>query len=110
MAAALSGGAVIAQWSTTTSHPITPPDVPHPAGTIIATPERISELTKTLLARTRGSIKEISDINLEARVLSFNAQIEASRGGGKRPRLLHRGAGDGDVFRTYPKGGDKAAG
>jgi hypothetical protein len=48
---------------------------------VIATPERISELTKTLLARIRGSIKEISDINLQARVLSINAQIEAARAG-----------------------------
>jgi hypothetical protein len=49
--------------------------------TVIATPERISELTKTLLARIRGSIKEISEINLQARVLSINAQIEAARAG-----------------------------
>jgi hypothetical protein len=48
---------------------------------ITATPERISELTKTLLARIRGSIKEISEINLQARVLSINAQIEAARAG-----------------------------
>jgi hypothetical protein len=53
-----------------------------PAGTnISATPERISELTATLLARIRGSIKEISEINLQARVLSINAQIEAARAG-----------------------------
>jgi len=48
---------------------------------IVATPERISELTKILLARIRGSIKEISEINLQARVLSINAQIEAARAG-----------------------------
>ncbi len=48
---------------------------------VTATPERISELTVTLLARIRGSIKEISDINLQARVLAINAQIEASRAG-----------------------------
>src|SRR5687768_2319638 len=48
---------------------------------ITATPERISELTATLLARIRGSIKEISEINLQARVLSINAQIEAARAG-----------------------------
>jgi hypothetical protein len=51
------------------------------ADSIVATPERISELTKTLLARIRGSIKEISEINLQARVLSINAQIEAARAG-----------------------------
>ncbi len=58
--------------------------IPNSAATpaaIIATPERISELTKTLLARIRGSIKEISEINLQARVLSINAQIEAARAG-----------------------------
>jgi hypothetical protein len=52
-----------------------------PPTAVTATPERISELTKTLLARIRGSIKEISDINLQARVLSINAQIEAARAG-----------------------------
>lgn len=49
--------------------------------TLTATPERISELAETLLARIRGSIKEISDINLQARVLAINAQIEAGRAG-----------------------------
>lgn len=48
---------------------------------VTATPERISELSDTLLSRIRGSIKEISEINLQARVLSINAQIEASRAG-----------------------------
>lgn len=48
---------------------------------VAATPERISELADTLHARIRGSIKEISEINLQARVLSINAQIEASRAG-----------------------------
>lgn len=46
-----------------------------------ASPERISELADTLHARIRGSIKEIAEINLQARVLSINAQIEASRAG-----------------------------
>src|SRR4051812_23800713 len=59
---------------------MTPADPTKVSG-IIATPERISELTKTLLARIRGSIKEISEINLQARVLSINAQIEAARAG-----------------------------
>jgi hypothetical protein len=57
------------------------PPNPEATAAITATPERISELTTTLLARIRGSIKEISDINLQARVLSINAQIEASRAG-----------------------------
>jgi hypothetical protein len=46
-----------------------------------STPERISALADTLLSRIRGSIKEISEITLKARVLSINAQIEASRAG-----------------------------
>ncbi len=54
---------------------------PSASAQITATPERISELTTTLLARIRGSIKEISEINLQARVLSINAQIEAARAG-----------------------------
>ena len=58
-----------------------PPPPPAATPAVTATPERISELTSTLLARIRGSIKEISEINLQARVLSINAQIEASRAG-----------------------------
>src|SRR5882724_7104790 len=54
---------------------------PGVASNIIATPARISELAKTLLTRIRESIKEIGDINLQARVLSINAQIEAARAG-----------------------------
>lgn len=46
-----------------------------------ATPERIRELAETLLTRIRGSIKSIGEINLQARVLSMNAQIEAARAG-----------------------------
>lgn len=45
------------------------------------TPERISELAGTVLARIRESIKEIGEINLQARILAFNAQLEASRAG-----------------------------
>jgi hypothetical protein len=48
---------------------------------IIATPERISALTNTLHERIRGSIRDIAEINLQARVLSINAQIEAARAG-----------------------------
>ncbi len=51
------------------------------SATATSTPERISALADTLLSRIRGSIKEISEINLKARVLSINAQIEASRAG-----------------------------
>jgi hypothetical protein len=48
---------------------------------VIATPERISALTATLHERIRGSIHDIAEINLQARVLSINAQIEAARAG-----------------------------
>jgi hypothetical protein len=48
---------------------------------VSATPQRISELADTLHARIRGSIKEIAEINLQARVLSINAQVEAARAG-----------------------------
>lgn len=46
-----------------------------------ATPERIRELADLLRTRIGGSIKEISAINLQARVLAINAQIEAARAG-----------------------------
>jgi len=49
--------------------------------TLTATPERISQLADTLLARIRGSIKETGEINLQTRILSINAQIEAGRAG-----------------------------
>lgn len=58
----------------------TPPTVETTASSA-ATPERISALASTLRGRIRGSIQEISDINLQARVLSINAQIEAGRAG-----------------------------
>jgi hypothetical protein len=58
-----------------------PSDPAVTTASVTATPERISELSDTLLSRIRGSIKEISEINLQARVLSINAQIEASRAG-----------------------------
>lgn len=46
-----------------------------------ATPERISELADLLLTRIQRSIAEIGSINLQARLLSINAQIEAGRAG-----------------------------
>jgi Methyl-accepting chemotaxis protein (MCP) signalling domain len=55
-------------------------DLP-PTAANTSTPERISALADTLLERIRGSIDEISEINLKARVLSINALIEASRAG-----------------------------
>ena len=57
---------------------------PHPDSEttlITATPERIRALADTLLEKIRVSIKEIADINLQARVLAINAQIEAARAG-----------------------------
>ena len=54
---------------------------PSKSPSALSTPERISALADTLLNRIRGSISEISEINLKTRVLSINAQIEASRAG-----------------------------
>ncbi|HKB91496.1 MAG TPA: methyl-accepting chemotaxis protein [Opitutaceae bacterium] len=45
------------------------------------TPEHISELAGTVLARIQDSINEIGEINLQARILSFNAELEAARAG-----------------------------
>lgn len=47
----------------------------------VATPERISALAEELRSRIRDSVHDISEINLQARVLAINAQIEASRAG-----------------------------
>lgn len=52
-----------------------------PTSAVTATPERISQLADTLHTRIKSSIKEIAEINLQARVLSINAQIEAARAG-----------------------------
>lgn len=51
------------------------------AALVTATPERIRVLSDTLLQKIRVSIKEIAEINLQARVLAINAQIEAARAG-----------------------------
>ena len=51
------------------------------AALVTATPERIRVLSDTLLEKIRVSIKEIAEINLQARVLAINAQIEAARAG-----------------------------
>lgn len=45
------------------------------------TPERIRELTTELQCRIGGCGGEIADINLQTRLLSMNAQIEAARAG-----------------------------
>lgn len=44
-------------------------------------PERINDLAHTVLVKLNSSIKEINDINLQTRVLSFNSQIQAARVG-----------------------------
>lgn len=46
-----------------------------------ASPERIQQLSTAVLGQIRASITEISAINLQTRILSMNAQIEASRAG-----------------------------
>lgn len=58
-----------------------PDQFPSSTSQVSASPERISKLADILHARIRGSIKEIAEINVQARLLSFNAQIEASRAG-----------------------------
>jgi hypothetical protein len=46
-----------------------------------ASPERISQLADALLTRIQQSVADIEEINLQARLLSVNAQIEARRAG-----------------------------
>ena len=46
-----------------------------------ASPERIHELASTLSTRLDTALKEIQTINLQTKLLSFNAQIEAARAG-----------------------------
>lgn len=55
---------------------------PAPAGGATAcTPERISQLSTDLARCIAASGNEIEQINLQTRLLSFNAQIEAARAG-----------------------------
>lgn len=51
------------------------------AGTTTSTPERISHLSTELARCIAASGSEIEQINLQTRLLSFNAQIEAARAG-----------------------------
>lgn len=46
-----------------------------------SSPERISHLSESLASSFDSSLKEISKINLQSRLLSFNAQVEAARAG-----------------------------
>lgn len=60
------------------------PAQPEPAavpGTRGSTPERISQLSHDLAKCIAASGSEIEQINLQTRLLSFNAQIEAARAG-----------------------------
>ncbi len=45
------------------------------------TPERISSLSDSISVKINRSLKSIEEINLQVRVLSFNAKIEAARAG-----------------------------
>jgi hypothetical protein len=51
------------------------------AGGSLSTPERISSLSSELARCIAASGNEIEQINLQTRLLSFNAQIEAARAG-----------------------------
>lgn len=57
------------------------PTMPLQAHAVAATPERISELADLLQTRIRSAVAEIERINLQTRLLAFNAQIEAARAG-----------------------------
>ena len=46
-----------------------------------ATPERIRELSENIRSKLTKTVKEIDAINLQIRLLSVNAQIEAARAG-----------------------------
>jgi len=53
----------------------------HKEDTTTVKPERINELAQTILKRLESSMKEIDSINLQTRLLSINAQVEAARAG-----------------------------
>src|SRR5690606_5400730 len=46
-----------------------------------ASPERISALSRSLARSFDTALREIDTINLQTRLLSFNAQVEAARAG-----------------------------
>lgn len=46
-----------------------------------ASPERIRGLSRSLAKNFDGALREIDSINLQTRLLSFNAQVEAARAG-----------------------------
>jgi hypothetical protein len=51
------------------------------SGNANVTPERINALAEQMREKMRASLKEIDDINMQVRLLSFNAQVEAARAG-----------------------------
>ncbi|EDY82940.1 hypothetical protein VDG1235_2563 [Verrucomicrobiia bacterium DG1235] len=53
----------------------------HESPTKTASPERIRSLSRSLAQNFDGALKEIDTINLQTRLLSFNAQVEAARAG-----------------------------
>jgi hypothetical protein len=69
-----------AQFETHASEPAVRSDQPAVAGSQ-STPERISQLSTDLARCIAASGSEIEQINLQTRLLSFNAQIEAARAG-----------------------------
>jgi hypothetical protein len=52
-------------------------EAPKAAASQDASPERIHELARTLTTRLDTALKEIQAINMQTKLLSFNAQIEA---------------------------------
>jgi len=66
-----------AQFDTPATAPVTGPA----AAAGLSTPERISQLSTELARCIAASGSEIDQINLQTRLLSFNAQIEAARAG-----------------------------
>ncbi|HWA28668.1 MAG TPA: methyl-accepting chemotaxis protein [Lacunisphaera sp.] len=80
----------------------------------LATPERISQLSTELARCIAASGSEIDQINLQTRLLSFNAQIEAARAGSagvafsvvgqEMVSLSHRTAEAADRLRSDSQG------
>ncbi len=56
-------------------------EAPKAAASQDASPERIHELARTLTTRLDTALKEIQAINMQTKLLSFNAQIEAAKAG-----------------------------
>jgi hypothetical protein len=102
-----------AQFETAAAEPVSRPDAP----AVVAgqsTPERISQLSTDLARCIAASGTEIEQINLQTRLLSFNAQIEAARAGAagvafavvgqEMVSLSHRTAEAAERLRTDSQG------